>query len=204
MLLSLHDQTGVPVARGYMQVVGTAILCELVELGRIRIGNAPKHLVTLKTKKSIGDPILDELQARMICRKNPSRLTFWIGSASSRAYNQRICNSLSERGILKKFERKIFWGFRKSAYPDARNGHKEEIRRRMEAVMFNDNIKPDPRTAALVSIVDNCQLMDMNFPAIELRRCKKRIKWIQENATLPSTNLVSSAFRAAYSSAGIY
>lgn len=189
MLLALHDQTGSPVASGHMQLVGTAMLCELVELERIRIGDAPKFLVEVTSNKLVGDPVLDELLMKIIRQQKPQWLITWISKAAANRtiLHHRICASLCQRGVLKKVERKILWVFRQSAYPETRSGHKDEIRGRMEDIMFDNKTKPDPRTAALISIVNNGWLMEKNFPGPELKRHKKRLKKIREQAAESST-----------------
>ena len=79
-------------------------------------------------------------------------------------------------GILYHDEKKILWLFSQDVYPERDGTAENALRERMAKIMFDDAVKPDARTAVLISLAHYASLLTNNFAKEELQQHKGRIK----------------------------
>ena len=111
----------------------------------------------------------------------------WIAKiASQPKLKHRLAQQLCKLGILRHDEKTVLWVFSQQRYPEIDGTHEDNIRQRMADVMFNEDVKPDDRTAVLIAIAFHAGLLKSNFSPEELRQHKKRIQQLSEGEVLAS------------------
>jgi len=187
MLLVLDDAKGNFTGGLYACGLSGAILSELMLQGIIVLSKDDSKLVEVVDTKSIEDPILNEVVQKIADSKKPKDLKYWVSIiAATPNLNHRIAQQLCDLGILRYDESKVLWFFTCKRYPEIDSTFEDAIRKRMGDVMFSPNVKPDERTAVLISLGKSSQALASNFPAVELKQHDEKIKEICEGKHLAS------------------
>ncbi|WP_265523136.1 GOLPH3/VPS74 family protein [Oerskovia flava] len=152
LLLTDDDGASVQGAGTLYYTLGGAVLTELALLGRVQtddsgILNGPRVLPA--GDGPLPDPLLQaayDTIAEKTQRVQP--LLVAIGADLWRVVVQR----LTERGLLRREERRVLGIFRSTRFPAADEQHETELRARIRRVL-EDGEAPDPRTAAIIGLL---------------------------------------------------
>lgn len=187
-LLALSDEKGtVETGSWYPQVIGGAVLAELMRWDRVRVQSKneaqstgslfdrqPKLVVT--NPKPIGDTLADEWLKTISESTKLRPVAHWLGKiAGVSQLKARVAARLVDLGILEEREAKVLWVFNRKIYPEAEAGPESEIRRRLEDAMFNDNADADVGTIILLSLVKSGEFLPRLFDRKKLKSRRKHI-----------------------------
>jgi Golgi phosphoprotein 3 len=181
MLLALRDEEGT-IASGsmYQYAVSGAILAELVLNKRIGVDEAKrKKLVSLVDSTPVGEPLLDECLEKINSAKRRASLQTWVSRfANVKNLKHRLAEQLCQRGILRADEDKVLLIFTRKMYPEIDREPERRIIDRLREAIFTDSEDVEPRTAVLLSLAHNADLLKNVFDKKELKRRKARIKQV--------------------------
>jgi golgi phosphoprotein 3 len=183
LLLALDERRGEfwPVSRSAFDcATACAILMDLMRLRRIDCDT--KH-VFVTNQEPTGDELLDPVLAALVL--DPVRATRAIIdelsflSDEAEALRDHVIQRLIERDILGEEQRKILWIFGSRRFPV---NDDKELRyaklRVLDTVLGRD--VPDPRDAALVSLLFACGMFPYILNPQELSRCHRRIAQVAQ------------------------
>ena len=182
LLLMLDDENGafLPVRESTVEyVMCGAVLMDLAFENRIDTDQ--DKLFVISTEPT-GNPLLDQILSRISGSEESRDTRAWIEMlAVSDATNIREQGlaRLVERGILECRDEKFLWVFRSRRYPVIDGKAEREAKLRIMDVLFSDAI-PDPRDAALICLVDVCDIFGDILSARELERIAPRIQLIRK------------------------
>ncbi|MDE0936210.1 MAG: GPP34 family phosphoprotein [Mariniblastus sp.] len=187
MLLAIRDDKGTFTSGTFLYAIAGAMLSELLLLQRIVTGSDKKQIVGVIDKSTTGDELLDEVLTLIHSSKKPRKMQHWIAKiANQPKLKHRLAQQLCQLGILRHDEKTVLWVFSQQRYPEIDGTPEDNIRQQMADVMFNENVKPDDRTAVLIAIAFHAGLLKANFSPEELRQHKKRIQQLSEGEILAS------------------
>ena len=169
-----------------------ALLIELALLEKVSFEE--KYLVLVDNRLT-GDDILDEVVSIMQQSsrlKNPQK---WVRQLKAEINNLRgrLSAQLIEEGILSAKEEKFLWIFSSIRYSAVDTSYKRAIINRIRAAVLEAEIIPS-RTAALISLIGICNLVNSIFTQSERKEARQRIKLIQKE------NIISQGVAATISS----
>jgi golgi phosphoprotein 3 len=155
-----------------------ALLTELALLEKIRF---EENYLVLVDNRLTGDDILDEVVSIMQQSsrlKNPQK---WVRQLKSEINNLRgrLSAQLIDEGILSAKEEKFLWIFSSIRYPAIDISYKRAIINRIRTAVLEAEIIPS-RTAALISLIGICNLVNSIFTQSERKEARQRIKLIQK------------------------
>ena len=182
LILLLNDEHGVllPIQRDAFEcALAGAVLMDLAFARRI--DTDPRALV-VNDHRPTGSPLLDRVLAKIAARPETVDTRTWIRDLSideADAIREETLTGLVDRGVLKRREGKLPWVFRSRRHPAADDGAVREIGLRIADVLHSDDV-PDPRDAALVSLLDACDVLPDVFPGREVERCRPRIEQLRK------------------------
>jgi len=176
LLLALEDGGGefdkVPDIQLNCGVAGAALMDLSI---RGRLDSDLQALWAVDTAPT-GDAILDEVLADIAAE--PARLDAkaWISRLSVKGLSIResAVRQLCAQGILREEDHAYLWVLKGRRYPVVDGQERPEAKRRILALLFNDDI-PDPRDAALVALADACSIFDRILMPKELEKARARI-----------------------------
>lgn len=181
MLLALRDEEGT-IASGsmYQYAVSGAIVAELLLNKRIGVDESrKKKLVNLVDSTLIGEPLLDECLGKISSAKRRASLQTWVSRfAGLKNLKHRLAEQLCQRGILRADEDKVLLIFTRKIYPEVNPEPEQRVINRLREAIFTDTEDVDPRTAVLLSLAHNADLLKNAFDKKELKRRKARIKQV--------------------------
>lgn len=123
-----------------------------------------------------GDPILDDVLRQIVA--SPVRLNArsWITrlSRAARAMRAAALNSLCAQGVLRRHDHQYLWVLKARRYPIVEGQERTEAKRRIMALLFNDDI-PAPGDIALAGLADASFLFERFLTSRELARVRPRI-----------------------------
>ena len=182
MLLLLDDEDGafapIPKANLACALAG-AVLMDLAFA--YRIDTDPQALV-VNDRTPTGNPVLDGTLAKIAADEGATDTRTWIRTLSvedAPAIRERALESLVERGILERRETRVLWAFRARRYPTIDGNAEQEVKLRLGEVLLSDDI-PDPRDAALIGLVDACDLLGDIFPERDMKQSRPRIEQLRK------------------------
>jgi hypothetical protein len=185
VLLALDDKTGaqlpLPVtALGYG--LAGAVLADLAVAGKI---DTDAKQLTVLSRSPTGDPLLDPWLELIAADKTVHPVAYWLQVLFDRAreIEQPALDSLIERGILKRQDKKILWVIGLRRYPTVDGHERTEVRTRLGQLILGEDL-PDPRDAILISLLRGCRLTDRIFSGPEFAARDQRL------ATLAKMDLV--------------
>lgn len=180
LLVALDDQRGtlLPMRPYAMEVASAAALCmELSLLGRI---DTDERALTLISATPTGHALLDDVLAGIAADPGPHSTATWLQRLATRPeLQERIIDSLVQRGVLQAVEKRLLWVFKTRVYPPTSGIEEREVRSRIMTLLNNDEI-PEPRDALLVGLLSATKLLDQLLSPPERHRLAPRITQIAE------------------------
>jgi len=198
LLLALRDREGTMESRAgmYKFALGGALLAELLLNERITIQAGRKKLVELASRKSLGDPVLDECLNLIAGAKRRKRASAWISRFSNLSrLKHRVAEGLCRKGILKDSEDTVLLFFRRKVYPTIDPVPERELVARLRRAIMSESLTIDPGTGMLVALAHATGLLRIHFDRHELKARKARLEAIKKG------NLIGGAAREAVQAA---
>ena len=181
LLLCLDDETGLlrPAFAPWLDTAGAGAL--LMDLAlKNRVDTDPKRL-EIVDKTPTGEPLLDDALA--IVSEVPSGQPIDAYLAQLSRHGERFrgeaLDRLVERGVLTVKDDRFLWVFKTRAYPVVDGRAEREVKRRLFAILFDDEI-PDPRDVVLISLVSACNLLPMMLSPDECEHVRDRVETIRK------------------------
>jgi hypothetical protein len=203
LLLMLDDETGRLIDRaapsGDYALAGS-ILAELALQNRI--DTDPKRLFAGNPAPT-GTKVLDDVVQRIIAEPEPHDSRWWIETLARDAetYRDEFFKILVSRGVLKAEEGRFLWFFSERRYPMVSDKEEREVKARLMAVIFNDEI-PDPRDSLLIGLTRAAGLFPLLLAPHELDRAQPRIDQVANLEELNRT--LSDAVRDIFTEVARY
>ena len=144
-----------------------------------RIDTALETLFVVDRTRT-GNPLLDPVLARIAARVEPGDTLDWLRTLAAgdvvRIRDQALI-LLVRRGLVERRERSFNWAF--APHPDGtarrrRRGAGRRIERRVRDALLSDAL-PHPRDAALIGLVDTCDLLGEVIPEADIDRLRPRV-----------------------------
>ncbi|MEN9507561.1 MAG: hypothetical protein RLZZ621_124 [Gemmatimonadota bacterium] len=180
LLMALDDQRGtlLPMRPYAMEVASAAALVmDLSLLGRI---DTDERSLTLISATATGNVLLDDVLARIAADPGPHSTATWLQRlATLPGLQERIIDSLVQRGILQSVEKRLLWVFKTRVYPPTSGLEEREVLSRIMTLLNNDEI-PDARDALLVGLLSATKLLDELLSRPERHRLATRVSQITE------------------------
>ncbi|MCP4180641.1 MAG: GPP34 family phosphoprotein [bacterium] len=151
-----------------------AIICELSFLDKI---DTDLNYLYILDKKNTGNQVLDSIFSVLSNSEKTKSISYWLKTLLPNADETEnlILNQLIQKGILKRVDERIFWVFHTRRYPIVNNEEIKNVEERLRELILNEEIIPSPRDAALVSLVQACDLFKAILSKREQQRNKTRI-----------------------------
>jgi golgi phosphoprotein 3 len=177
-LLALDDVSGKittyseEYSLGYALIA--AIICELSFLDRI---DTDLNYLYIFNKEKTGNKVLDSILNVLLSADENKSIFYWLKTllANTDETENLILSQLIQKGILKRVDERIFWVFHTRRYPVVDNKAIKNVEVRLRELILNKEIIPTPRDAALVSLVQACDLFKIIFSKREQQRNEVRI-----------------------------
>jgi hypothetical protein len=172
LLFAYDDVTGRPL-RGSTEVgcaLAGAILVELAMAGRVTVVDGKLSVLDLAPT---GDPIFDEVLARIASVETPLKPERWVAKLRS-GLRDKVLARLIGRGALRFEEVPVLRVFSVRRYPVRDGSIKAAARARLDRVLLH-NGEPDARTAALATLLNACGLTRRAFPDLGRKQLKVRM-----------------------------
>ncbi|GAB5561575.1 MAG: hypothetical protein SynsKO_32220 [Synoicihabitans sp.] len=188
-LLALAEEKGtVETGSWYPYVAAGAVLAELMLRQRIRIqteaeakatgtwyNRKPRLVVTDATP--MRDALIDDWLRKISEAEKLKPAGDWLSKiANSRGLQSAASSRLVEMEILEQRKDKILWVFNRVRYPEKDGAPEEEIRRRLERAIFEDDIEVDARTIVLLSLTKNGEFLPALFDKKRLKTRKQHLE----------------------------
>ncbi len=151
-----------------------AIFFDLALLRKIDTDTEGIHIVD---KTPTGNATLDRVLAQMAKRPDLTTVRAWI----EELFLQRAdlegeaLASLIQQGILRHEVSKLLWIIDVERFPMINNRHQQHVKLRLAHAILTDDI-PDTRDIMLVSIAEQCGLLNYVLSAAELANRKDRVQ----------------------------
>lgn len=187
LLLALHDDKGT-VAFGRMLNIGLAggILGELLLEGRVEVrpdGRKGRPLVTVVSRATFGDPVLDEALRRLTEAKRRGNPQATVGSLSRmKGLRARTATALCRKGILRENEETVLLLFKRRVYPTLDPAPERELVERIRQAIDEPASTVDPRTALLVQLARTTGTLRALYSNKELKARKARLESLKPEA----------------------
>ena len=145
-----------------------------------RIDTDPERLFLIDSSP-VGDDLLDPTLAEITQASEARDTRYWVRqtAAQARRIRARVLERLVDRGILHRREGRFLWVFPAQRYPTVDPAADRDVKRRIMAVLFSDDI-PDPRDAAVVGLADTTGLLRALLPRRELDQVAARIVQVRK------------------------
>ena len=180
LLLALEDEGGefadIPETSLSCGIAGAALM-DLAIRGKIDSDLTSLWAVdTSPTDSPMLNKILDAIAAEPL--RLPAKA--WIARLTPQAMKLRdeALAKLCDRGILRREAYNFLWVEKGHKYPVERGGERLEGKRRILALLFNQEI-PDPYDIALVAIADACSIFERILTASTLAEAGPRIRQLR-------------------------
>ena len=179
LLLTLEDSGGefdkVPEIFLGCGIVGAALM-DLALMNRI---DSDLKALWVSDASPTGDDILDRVLAKIASEPDRLDVKTWITRLQPEAMVMReaALARLCERGILRQREHSFLWVLKERRYPLIEGQERPEAKRRILALLFNDDI-PTPKDVALTAVADACFVFERILQPKELARVAPRIRQI--------------------------
>jgi hypothetical protein len=170
-----------------------AQLLELTLAGRIDV--VDKRLVVLNPEP-IGDADLDRMLERINDKKRPPKPNTVV-AMQVKSLKKPYLARLAEQGLISEERRRLLGIIPVRRYPAVDSVVEDETTSRLRAALI-DGADPEPRTAALVTLLLATGLLKKVFPDADRGALKRRAKEISEGewAGKAVSNAVASVYAA--------
>jgi golgi phosphoprotein 3 len=187
-LLALAEEKGtIETGSWYPFVAAGAVLAELMLRERVRIqteaeakatgtwySRKPRLVVTDPTP--VGDALIDSWLLQISEAEKLKPAGDWLSKiANSRGIQAAATARLVELGILEQQKDKVLWVFNRVRYPEKDGAPEEEIRRRLERAIFEDDEEVHARTIVLLSLTKNGEFLPKLFDKQRLKTRKQHL-----------------------------
>ena len=179
LLLTLEDSGGefdsIPEILLSCGIAGAALM-DLALRGRI---DSDLEAVWAADIMPTGDKILDRVLAEVAAEPRRLDAKSWIArlSRGAQAMREEALSRLCTRGILRPSEHSFLWVLKERRYPVIDGQERPEAKRRILALLFNDDI-PTPTDVALTALADASFVFERILAPRELVKVKPRIRQI--------------------------
>ena len=201
MLLALRDEQGTVVGgTHYSFALGGAILAELLLQERVKVDDSRrKKLLTMKSAKPIGEPLLDECLEKVRSAKRRASLQTWVGRfAGIKQLRHRVALALCERGILRADEDTVLLIFKRKVYPEVDPKPERELIERLRQAVFTYTNELDSHTVVLAALANGSGILKVVFDKKKLKARKKRLEQLTKgNVAGKATKEAIEAMQAA-------
>ena len=201
MLLALRDEEGTVVGgTHYSFALGGAILAELLLQERVKVDDSRrKKLLTVKSAKPIGEPLLDECLEKVRSAKRRASLQTWVGRfAGIKQLRHRVALALCERGILRADEDTVLLIFKRKVYPEVDPKPERELIERLRQAVFTYTNELDSHTVVLAALANGSGILKVVFDKKKLKARKKRLEQLTKgNVAGKATKEAIEAMQAA-------
>lgn len=200
LLLALRNDKGtleVPDRCDY--ALAGALLAELLLRQRIAVEDGRAKTVKVIGTEPLGDALLDECLGRLGSAKRRASLRSWVSRfVGLKRLRHRVAQQLCLRGILRTDEDKVLVLFTRKVYPEVDPGPERDVVSRLREAIFTDTHDVHPRTAVLVSLAHNAELLNGVFAKRDLKSRRARIdRIINGELTGKATQEAMQAMQAA-------
>lgn len=182
LLLALEDEKGVVHASASESLdygLAGAILLSLTV--RDRLGMEGGKII-VSNPSPTGDGVLDDALER-IRESRPRNPDHWVGRFGRMGLKNQLLDRLVDSGALRREEHKVLWFIPVDRYPAADAGPEREVRRKVRAAALGGEA-PDPRSAALLSLIQACNLVDEVFAPDEGAKVWQTLDEISEGGLI--------------------
>lgn len=183
LLLATNDKDGEPEAPAYVlrTAVAGAILAELELLGAITLQG--KHVKATGTA-----PQTDFQHELEVIREKarPHSPEQWVSMLEGRAEVRRVYEGMASQGIVDHVGEKHLGLFKSTRYPEKDHGPEAALLKEIEAALSRAPADPgkadsstasprtpDPRTKALIALLDAAGLLHKLFPSADQSRIQE-------------------------------
>ncbi len=181
LLLLLDDEKGNVVGTSHLQtVLGGALLIELAMSGAVTVEEKSSKWRSAKIQVGPEAAPDDELLRRAMAEiSEKERSAQDLVNRLGKGLKDELADRLVRRGILERREDKVLGLFPRTRWPAVDSSHEEAVRRSLTAALVQ-GVTPEPRTAALVSLlsaIDRAhKVVDRDgLPAGQVRKRAKEI-----------------------------
>lgn len=187
LLLALHDDKGT-VAFGRMLSIGLggAMLGELLLEGRLELrpeGRKGRPLVTVVSRATFGDPVLDEALRKLADAKRRGSPQSTVGALSRiKDLRNRTAITLCRRGILRENEESVLLIFKRRVFPTLDPGPERALVKRIREAIDEPDAEVSPRTALLVQLARSTGALRALYSAKELKARRARLEAMKPEA----------------------
>jgi hypothetical protein len=201
LLLALHDDKGT-IAFAQMLDIGLAggMLGELLLDGRVELrpeGRKGRPLVTVVSRATFGDPVLDEGLRRLAEAKRRGSPQATVGSLSRiKGLRARTATALCRKGILRENEDRVLLLFKRRVYPTVDAAPERALVERVRRAVDEPGSEVDPRTALLVQLARSTGALGAIYSRKELKERKARLESLKPEAG-PGAEATQAAIEAA-------
>lgn len=191
LLLAYADDTGKPVldSTKLNAALAGATVLELTALGVLDVADElgpvrPGRMFRVPGRPA-PDPLLDEVADVCHNSKPKDAISAIAGVSSFKDRAGRIKDALLHRlaaeGVLRQEKAKVLGLFETSRWPTADPSYERALVDRIGAVLVGGE-QPDPRTAALISLLSAVDLAPKVLPGADKRQVRARAKEIAEGS----------------------
>ncbi|MEP7178969.1 MAG: GPP34 family phosphoprotein [Pseudonocardiales bacterium] len=153
-----------------------AVLLELTLAGRIDVVDGK---ISVLDAAPTGEQVTDIVLQRISTEGRSRKPQWWVGKLRSKI-RPAVLARLTERGVLRHAEHKVMGLFPVQRYPAVDSAVQTAARTRLDMAVVK-GVQPDPRTAALASLLDACGLAKRASPDLDRRQLRARMKQIDES-----------------------
>lgn len=185
LLLTYHDETGKPAVDGTRLEYGLAgaLLLELSLQGKVTVAgpgeDVKRDRLVVRDSGATGDDVLDHALT-LLADDEGAKPKNVLGQLR-KGTRDRLLRRLAERGLLREESGKVLGIFPTTRWPAADASHEAAVRQRLHDVLVT-GLEPDPRTAALVSLLLAVDAVTKVVPSDDRRAVKRRAKEIADGA----------------------
>ena len=194
LLLALEDGSGRVSSAASASLgfgLAGAVLMELTL--RERLGMTEGRIVVVDPSPT-GDGVLDPALQEIRSSRKPRSAQHWVSKLGGQSPKDRVTDQLLERGVLKRQDDRILWIIPYTRYLAEDSSPELELRTHLRGIVLNGRA-PDARSAALLSLVKSCNLVEEVFGHADRKRLRARLDEISEEERIDSA--VSESVAAA-------
>ncbi|TDC52285.1 GPP34 family phosphoprotein [Jiangella ureilytica] len=185
LLLSYDDESGRPTFDGTRieYSLAGALLIELSLLGKVAVAgpgeDVKRDRLVVRDSSPVGDDVLDHALAELADDegKKPKNVLGQLRKGT----RDRLLRRLADRGLLREESGKVLGIFPTVRWPADDASHEAAVRQRLHDVLVT-GLEPDPRTAALASLLLAVDGVHKVVPSDDRRAVKRRAKEISDGA----------------------
>ena len=176
VLLALDEKEGVITELPHQALNAALAGALLLDLSFLhRIDTDQKSLIVLETAPT-GDPLMDLAIADFQGPHAEHGIAYWMNRLAARAgeIKRKALEQLVAKGVLREENRRFLWVFPDRRYPRKEDREVKDIRARLRSAILSDTL-PEPRDAALISLLNACRMLPGLFSDEEWPKVQPRV-----------------------------